>query len=241
MTMKKILRVLCVASLLTLAACTMQPERAGKVMVPFDPAALGEPSHRVDSGNSWVRIYVYRAGMMSSLGHNHIVLARDIEGELWLQATPADSSFHLKLPVDAFIVDPPLLRAQAGADFATQPSASDIEGTRRNMLGEKVLNAAHYPFIEIWSERIRVSGGALTADIVVAARGTLRRLSIPVNFTATESELGASGKLTLKQTELGITPFSIMMGALAVRDELDIEYSITVESDSGIKDLLGLN
>jgi polyisoprenoid-binding protein YceI len=130
------------------------------------------------------------------------------------------------------------LRAQAGADFASQPSAADIDGTRRNMLGEKGLNAAQYPFIEIWSERVRRSGDGLNADIVVSVRGTLSRISIPIDFIPTGSTSGASGKFTVRQSDLGMSPFSILMGAIAVRDELEIEYSITVESTSGIEDVL---
>lgn len=224
--------------LLLLAGCTMQPEKTG-ITAPFDVADRGTPSHRVDPANSWARIYVYRAGVMANLGHNHVVETRAITGELWMGESPRDAAFHLILPTESFIVDPPELRARAGADFTSQPSDADIEGTRRNMLGEKVLNAARHPIIEIWSERIQVSGDRLTADIVVSARGVLSRISIPLEFTATESELTTKGKLTLKQTELGIAPFSILMGALAVRDELDIEYSITVQSESGIEDLLG--
>jgi hypothetical protein len=237
--MKKILRALCGGTLLILAGCAVQPGKL-QIAVPFDPATRGEPSHRVDSANSWARVYVYRAGAMARLGHNHIVLTRDIGGELWMSAEPADAAFHLALPVESLIVDPPELRAEAGEDFASQPSQEDISGTRRNMLGEQVLDAARYPTIEIWSERIRRSGDGLSADIVVAARGELNRVTVPVTIEEARSDmLIASGKFTLRQSDVGLAPFSILMGAVAVRDELEIEYSITVESVSGIEDVLG--
>jgi hypothetical protein len=223
---KRALYSLCGGLFLIIAGCAMQPEQA-EVAIPFDPASKGPPSHHINTAASSARIYVYSGGMMSNLGHNHIVLARDIQGELWLQAAPQNSAFHLKLPVASFIVDPPDLRIRAGADFSSQPTAKDIEGTRHNMLGEKVLNAAQYPFIEIWSERIRGSGEKLTADVVVAARGQLKRISIPVLIVATQNGPTTHGKFSLKQSDIGITPFSIMMGAIAVRDELKIEYSLS--------------
>lgn len=226
--------------LLFLTGCAMQAEKAAVVAIPFDTQARGEPSHRVDSANSRAVIYVYRGGAMAGLGHNHIVLASNISGELWMSDEPADAAFHLALPVESFIVDPPELRAQAGADFESVPSASDIAGTRRNLLGEKVLDAARYPVIEIWSERIRRTGDALSADLVIAARGALSRVTVPVSIKdVREDALTASGKFSLKQTGIGITPFSILMGAIAVRDELEIEYTIAVESVSGIEDVLG--
>jgi hypothetical protein len=225
--MQKIRRALCATLLLLVAGCGVQPDKAAKVPVPFDPAVKGPPSHRIDPARSSARIYVYRAGMMSNLGHNHIVLARAIHGELWLQATPVDSAFHLSLPVDSLVVDPPELRAQAGAEFSTQPTAADIEGTRRNMLGEKVLNAERYPEIEIWSQEIYGSGDKLTADIIVAVGGKLSVIAMPLTLGMTGETITASGKSSLNQTDIGITPFSIMMGAIAVRDELEIEYTVT--------------
>jgi hypothetical protein len=214
------------AVLLIVAGCAVQPEKA-LVVVPFDPAVQGNPSHRIDTKASSAHIYVYRAGMMSNLGHNHIVQTRAIHGELWLQPEERHSAFHLLLPVEAFTVDPPELRKKAGADFASVPSLADVQGTRNNMLGPKVLNAEQYPEIEIWSERIRGSGNSLTADIVVAVGGKLNRISIPINIEMAGKETSARGKFTVKQTDIGITPFSIMMGAVAVRDELEIEYTLT--------------
>jgi hypothetical protein len=206
--MKKILHILCGGSLLILAGCAVQPGKI-QIAVPFDPATRGEPSHRVDSANSWARVYVYRAGAMARLGHNHIVLTRDIGGELWMGAEPADAAFHLVLPVESLIVDPPELRA------------------------------ARYPTIEIWSERIRRSGDGLSADIVLAARGELSRVTVPVTIEEARPDmLIANGKFTLRQSDVGLAPFSVLMGAIAVRDELEIEYSITVESVSGIEDVL---
>src|SRR5689334_4110542 len=110
--MRKILSGIYVALLLVVAGCAVQPEKA-LVVVPFDPALQGTPSHRIDGAASSARFYVYRAGMMSQLGHNHIIETRGIHGELWLQPEARHSAFHLLLPVEAFNVDPPELRAKA--------------------------------------------------------------------------------------------------------------------------------
>jgi polyisoprenoid-binding protein YceI len=147
-----------------------------------------------------------------------------------LQPEERHSAFHLLLPAEAFTVDPPELRKEAGPDFASVPSLADIQGTRNNMLGSKVLNAEQYPEIEIWSERIRGPVNSLTADIVVAVGGKLNRITIPIKIETADNAdntITARGKFTVKQTDIGITPFSIMMGAVAVRDELEIEYIIT--------------
>jgi hypothetical protein len=225
--MRKVLSGLQVALFLVVAGCAVQPEKA-LVVAPFDPALQGTPSHRINTATSSARIFVYRGGMMLKLGHNHIVETGAIHGELWLRPEARHSAFHLLLPVEAFNVDPPQLRAEAGSDFSSVPSPADVQGTRNNMLGPKVLNAEQYPEIEIWSEQIRGSGKSLTADIIIAVKGKLSRVSIPIKLE-TDRALTARGKFTVKQTDIGITPFSIMMGAVAVRDELEIEYIITAD------------
>ncbi len=222
--MRKFHYALYAALLLFVTGCAMQPPQPETVEIPFDPAAKGKPSYVIDSANSSAVIRVYRAGAMSKLGHNHIVVAHDIRGEVW--TAEGGPAFHLVLPVESFVVDPADLRKAAGPDFSSQPSPEDIQGTRRNMLGEKVLNAAQYPVIELWSERISGSGDKLIAEVVVATRGQLRRIAVPVTRTANNGALGASGKFTLRQSSIGITPFSILMGAIAVGDELDIEYTL---------------
>jgi hypothetical protein len=223
--MRKFRYVFYSSLLLILAGCAAQPEQAEIVEIPFDPAAMGKPTHMIDAVNSSAVIRVYSAGAMSKLGHNHIVLARDIRGEVW--ATESGTAFHLVLPVASFSVDPAELRAEAGPDFSSQPSVEDVHGTRRNMLGEKVLNAAQHPVIELWSERTHGSGERLTAEAVVAARGQLSRILIPVTLATAAGVTTASGEFTLKQSAIGMTPFSILMGAIAVRDELEIRYSLT--------------
>jgi hypothetical protein len=62
---------------------------------------------------------------------------------------------------------------------------------------------------------------------------------VPVTIEEARPDmLIANGKFTLRQSDVGLAPFSVLMGAIAVRDELEIEYSITVESVSGIEDVL---
>jgi len=62
-------------------------------------------------------------------------------------------------------------------------------------------------------------------------RGQLRTFTAPVRYRLThESTLEASGEFPLRQSELGLTPFSAMLGALQVQDEMRVSFHIVARS-----------
>ena len=99
----------------------------------------GKPVYRVDPGESLVVIEVRRGGSLARLGHDHVVASHDVTGYI----APGEGRADLYVALAKLVVDEPELRKEAG--FDTQPSESDIEGTRSNMLGH-VLEAERYPF-----------------------------------------------------------------------------------------------
>src|SRR5712691_3606704 len=112
----------------------------------LEALAQGKPVFRVDSRESFVAIEVRRGGSLARLGHDHVVASHEVGGYVAPDEGRADLYFQL----DRLEVDEAALRAEAG--FDTQPTQSDIEGTRANML-VRVLEADRFPFA-----LIRVSG-----------------------------------------------------------------------------------
>jgi hypothetical protein len=47
-----------------------------------------------------------------------------------------------------------------------------------------------------------------------------------VSFTLTANELLAQGEFPLKQTDIGLQPFTALLGALAVQDELQLQFRL---------------
>jgi hypothetical protein len=62
------------------------------------------------------------------------------------------------------------------------------------------------------------------ADVQIAVRGQSHTISVPVTYSLSNGQLTASGELPLKQSDLGLTPFSAMLGALAVQDEMKVRF-----------------
>ena len=180
-----------------------------------EAAGRGARVYRIEPGDSLMVVRVYRAGHLARLGHDHVVSSRQPRGFVDADNGRAD----LSVAVESLAVDDPAQRAAAG--FDSHPSESDIAGTRSNML-EKVLEAERFPFVEL---RVRgVEQGVLQAEL--SLHGVKRPLRIPAKIDAGAERLEASGRFAINQSDFGITPFSVLGGALAVQDRVDLSFAI---------------
>lgn len=207
------------------ATVETSPAPAGGARLPADfpedayrqAAAQGRAVYRIDPAASLVSIEVRRGGSLARLGHDHVVASRDVAGFV----APSDGRADLAVPLASLTVDEPALRAEAG--FDTQPSASDIAGTRANMLGP-VLDAERYPYALI---AIRAAGAASGSMMVaITLHGVTRSFDVPVELEVSRVALVASGRLSLDQTAFGIVPYSLLGGAIAVQDRVELRFGI---------------
>lgn len=215
---------------LWLAACTTaSPPPPADARAPAAALAVLAPDalrYRVASEHSAVHFRVYRAGRLAALGHNHVIVARQVEGTVALAPDLARTQFSLRLPVAAFEVDPPEARRDAGEGFEVQPSAEAVAGTRRNMLGERVLDAEHHPEVRI--DAVAVHGALPTPTVTVrlTLRGVARDVDVPVTVARDGDALTATADFDIRQTDFGITPMSVLGGALQVADAVTVRMRI---------------
>ena len=222
----QISRRLHILTVLLLAACAVQapPSAVTPAAAPDTGAAWyqqaarsGQQVYQVDAAQSLITVTVRRGGALARLGHDHVVASRSVAGFVAPAAGRAD--FHFRL--DQMTVDEPALRSAAGLD--TQPSADAIEGTRANMLG-RVLDAARYPVVMLRAERVRGKDGVL--NLTVTLHGVKRTVEVPVTIERNKTTVTANGQLRLLQTDFGITPMSVMGGAMAVQDPMELAFKI---------------
>jgi polyisoprenoid-binding protein YceI len=167
----------------------------------------------IDAGQSDVHWRVYKAGAFARFGHNHVISVSEMTGSVQLAVNPAESEWEITLPVAALIVDDPALREGYGEDFSSEPSDKDIEGTRENMLSERVLNGEAYTEIHI--KGTGVSGALDDAEfpVVIEMLGRSIDLVLPGSVSVDGDTLTVSGEFSLQHSDLGMEPFSVMMGA----------------------------
>lgn len=210
--------------------------------VPGAPAPQSIAPHRgraydIVAGESLLVVRVYRAGTLAAAGHNHVIASHTLAGTIYLPDDPLGSSFELRIAVDALTVDEPGLRAaQPGGDFPPDVSDAARAGTRRNMLGPAVLDAADYAEVVLRAVRLESAAGApvglLTAHIDAEVRGQHRPLAVAVRYALAGDTLTVSGDTALTHAELGLTPFTALLGALAVQDEMRISFRLVARAAS---------
>lgn len=217
-----------ILSFAALAACTAPvPEPEPRAPEPVSEAPLsfpGKTRFELSPEDSEIRVLVYRGGRLARLGHNHVITIREIEGEVWLGDSLAESAVRIRFPVAALAVDEPEARAQAGDDFPGEIPDRDIEGTRKNMLGEGLLDGERHPFIEAVSQSIEGAAGDARLRFTIEVRGQPYEVVLPASVDISGDRISASGQSTLTHDSIGIEPFSVMLGALAVQNELQLQY-----------------
>jgi polyisoprenoid-binding protein YceI len=195
----------------------------------------GQPSveiYRIDSQTSDVRLLVYRDGVLSTFGHNHVVSLKDFTGTIHLQPKLARSRVELEIRVDQLIVDDPAIRRQEGQDFANEPSKDDIAATRTNMLSKALLNARQFPAIKVTGTSGPVDDkNSAIIDLSVQFVGQEIKLTLPATLKLTGDQLEASGAVELSHKQLGLEPFSALLGSLRVAEQMKLKYRISARKD----------
>jgi polyisoprenoid-binding protein YceI len=211
-----------------LAGCPTRPKETGAPAASQPVASLPKGEGRafeIVPAQSLLTIRVFRGGALARAGHNHVIASHDVTGTVFVNDDIARSSFQLQFPVDTLTVDEPELRAEAGDEFPPGVPDSAKEGTKRNLLGDALLNGAVYPTITLTSGPLEAAAdGSLNAQVQVTVRDQTRTLLVPVRYEMKEGQLIASGELPLKQSDLGLKPFSVMMGALEVKDDMQVRF-----------------
>ncbi len=173
----------------------------------------------IDPTQSLIAVTVRRGGALARLGHDHVVASHAVTG----YAAPAEGRADFSFRLDQMTVDEPALRREAG--FDTQPSDAAIAGTRTNML-TRVLDAERYPVVALHAEQAH--GGAMR--LAITLHGVTRTVAAPARVESSADGATASGTLQLKQSDFGITPMSVMAGAMTVLDTMELRYRIVARA-----------
>lgn len=198
------------------------PDKANTAPAPAAQAPASTASEQpgaasvlaIDDAASQITIIVRRGGLLARLGHDHLILVKNLQGSVDQRKQHATLQFRL----DEMEVDPAALRLAAG--MQPQPSADAIASTRRNML-TRTLDAERYPLVQIQAER---QGEELALQITL--HGVTRELRVPAAIVGDGGKLQLAGSFNILQSDYGITPFAVMGGALAVQDQLELHYRL---------------
>ncbi|MGO9932019.1 MAG: YceI family protein [Steroidobacteraceae bacterium] len=232
---KRAAACLSIVLVLGLAACGAPRPRLAAPQTPNQAVASPQPlpapgTYVIDPGKSELRVLVYRAGPLAGLGHNHVIVNSAMSGSVRLAETLSASAFSISVPVDNFVVDDAHSRREEGGDFPGEIPEDARSGTLHNMLSAMVLNAAQFPVVTVKSTAFTSTQGALSAALTIDVAGHESMIQAPFALKSDSQQLIATGSLELKQTAIGLTPYSLLLGALQVQDAMQLKFKFVARS-----------
>ncbi len=223
-----------VVSASLLAACAARQPQAPPI-IPAPPhltaayaaaAVHGVAVYRLDPAASQVLILVDKAGALANFGHLHVIVVGALRG-FARAAQNRSGAAKLAFPLRALVVDPPAARSALGGEYAKALSPDQRRGTRQHMLGTSVLDVARYPWVKL-TIAAPVAGTRGTSALLARIRmhGVGQNIHATARYSVSTQWLFIAGSFKLRQSDFGIHPYSALLGALRVKDEIEIRYHL---------------
>jgi polyisoprenoid-binding protein YceI len=165
--------------------------------------------HSLGPANASLQVRTYREGVAAKAGHDLIIEVTRWDATVQAGEDPSGWSIVLN-------ADPRSLEVREGLRGVKPLTDKDRVDIRRN-IDEKVLGSRP---IEFRSTAVRqTDGGALVVEGALAMAGR----TAPVTAHVRAEDGGRiSGTIPLTQSGWGIKPYRGLMGALRVRDDIEI-------------------
>jgi polyisoprenoid-binding protein YceI len=171
--------------------------------------AVATGSHRLGPESASLQVKTYREGVAAKVGHDLVIDVTRWDAMVEIAADLACSSVELR-------ADSRSMQVRDGVR-GVKPLTDKDRDEIRNNIDEKVL---HRQPISFRSSAVRLVGDA---RLVVEGNLTISASTRPITAQLDiDGEGRVSGTIPLAQSSWGIKPYRGLMGALEVRDELEI-------------------
>jgi polyisoprenoid-binding protein YceI len=178
--------------------------------------ALQAGTHRVGRGDGKLQVRTYREGVGQKVGHDLIIEVGQWEAAAEVREDGTLSAVQLN-------ADPRSLRVLEGLR-GIKPLTDKDRADIRTTIDERILFGRRIAFD---STAVETDNGGLTVRGELELAGMRR----PVSF---ELEAAADGRvhgtLPVTQSEWGIKPYRALMGALKVRDTVEVVLDVALPS-----------
>jgi polyisoprenoid-binding protein YceI len=169
--------------------------------------------------NASLQVKTYREGMAARAGHDLVMDVAHWQGSIAIAPDPERSTIELT-------ADPRSLEVREGVG-GVRPLTDKDRAEIRRTIDEKVLRGQP---IEFRSRAVRSGDGdeRLTVEGELTIAG--RTQPVAAQFDV-DAEGRVHGTIPLRQSDWGIKPYRGLMGALKVRDELEIVVDARLPPD----------
>jgi polyisoprenoid-binding protein YceI len=175
-------------------------------VVSLVPIAAG--THRFGPDNATLQVRTFREGIASKAGHDLVIDVTRWEATVTVAEDAVQSTVELT-------ADPRSLEVREGLHGIKPLTDKDRAEIRRN-IDEKVLGDRPISFR---SDAVEITGDGLSARGDLTMAGTTRPVSARL---AVAPDGHVTGTIPLTQSDWGIKPYRGLMGALRVRDAVEV-------------------
>jgi|SRR5215216_1321840 len=180
--------------------------------------ALPTGTRRLGPDNASLQVRTYREGVAAKAGHDLIIDVTRWDATVEVVDEPAGWTVELN-------ADPRSLEIRAGLHGVKPLTDKDRLEIRKNI--DKILGTSpiHFRASDV---RLADDGGRLTVEGELSMAGSTRPLTAHLRV---EDGAGVSGTIPVMQSAWGIKPYRGLMGALKVRDELEVVLAASLASN----------
>ncbi|OHU99220.1 YceI family protein [Mycobacterium talmoniae] len=183
---------------------------------------MADTAWTLDGQHGELLIHTGVTGRAAKMGHRLTIAMRHWRATVrWADGEPATA--ELTVAVDSLEV----LHGEGGVTPLSGPEKALV---RSNAL--RSLDARRYPQIRFAANTVEptADGYRLTGELDI--HGTTRRQVIELRTTNSGAMWELSSKAAVRQSDFGVRPYSMMMGALKVADEVTVTFHATRATDT---------
>jgi hypothetical protein len=176
-------------------------------------------THELGPGDGRILVKTGREGLAALAGHD---LTLEITQWSASVTIPAEGSGATEtLTADLDLGSLAVREGTGGARPLTDRDRRDIQNQARKILGHAA--PARFTSTRVVRSPSPAGGGAIEGTLTMNGR------SQPIRLQLTSPAPGRyRGSSTIRQTAFGITPYSGFFGALKLRDDVTVEFEVTI-------------
>lgn len=164
-----------------------------------------------------LHLRVYKDGKAKAMGHDLVLEVTDWSAEVVVDDDPAKSTLTATAKTAS-------IEVKEGTGGMKSLSDKDKTDIKKN-IHEKVLKTSQNGEISFRSTSVQAAGDnrfSVAGDLTIV--GSTKPATLDVTIDGSK----AKATVTIKQTDFGIKIFSAMMGALKVKDAVEIEAEVSL-------------
>jgi polyisoprenoid-binding protein YceI len=186
--------------------------------------AIHAGRHQLGTDKGRITLRTSRDGLAASAGHDLTIEMARWSGELVVSPDMSPESLTVTVDLGAMVVR----EGTGGLKPLTDRDRREIAVTAR-----KVLSADRYPQAVFTATGFEPGQGDPNAHVSGVISGTLSLAgqSGPLRLQVHQAGSGRyQATTTVRQTDFGVKPYSGFMGALRVRDTVDVEVEVDLSA-----------